>query len=444
MSDDPRRNLPKMNDILEHETLRDMPRDLVKHVARALLQEIRQESTGCTPADVYGRLRERLERLARPSLVPVINATGVVLHTNLGRAPWSAAAVASAADVASNYANAELDLSTGKRGERLQGVSRLLTQWTGAEEAIAVNNCAAAVLLSLTALARDQEVLISRSELVEIGGSFRVPDIIEAGGARLVEVGTTNRTRLADFERALTDRSAVLLRVHASNFELVGFTEETPLEQLVGLGRARGLAVVVDVGSGAMYGEAGEPDVREAVKAGADAVLFSGDKLIGGPQCGLCVGRREVIQRLRRHPLYRALRLDKVSLAALETTLRQHVMEENVPVRELMHLSADVLATRSQAFVAHAQHLGLHATVVDSEGRVGGGSMPSERLVSPAVQIGTPRPDHVKNRLRMGTQPVVCRVQNNALLIDLRTVFPRQEPALMDALVAAVTDESRP
>ena len=375
----------------------------------------------------------------RPGLRRVINATGVVLHTNLGRAPLAAAALEAAMDVGRGYSNLEYDLEAGARGRRLQGVEPLLCELTGAEAALVVNNAAAAVLLALSAHAGDGgEVVVSRGELVEIGGGFRVPDVIAQGGARLVEVGTTNRTRVADYAAAVTGRTRVVLKVHPSNYRVIGFTEAATLAELAELARARGLLLMEDLGSGALldlsrFGRPREPTVRERLEAGCDLVAFSGDKLMGGPQAGLLVGREAAVAPLRRHPLMRAVRPDKLTLAALEATLRLHRDPERaareMPVLRMLAQTPAELQARAERLRAALS--GLKAMVEPSEAYAGGGSLPGEAMESRAVTLAAADgPDALAARLRAGEPAVVGRVAHGRLWLDVLTVADGEVEAL--------------
>ncbi len=373
---------------------------------------------------------------ARGTLVPAINATGVVLHTNLGRAPLGEDARSAIAIAGSGYSSLELDLETGERGSRHVHAAARLRRLTGAEDALVANNAAAALLLALSALARDANVIVSRGELIEIGGAFRIPEIVETGGARLVEVGTTNRTRLADYRQALErggDRRTVLLKVHRSNFEIVGFTEETSVDELVSLG----VPVVYDLGSGllvsgASVGLPDEPDVPSAVRAGADVVVFSGDKLLGGPQAGIAVGKSGVIAAMRKHPLMRALRAGKLVLAALDATLAVYERGQGATLPTVAALSESRASVHVRASKLR-ELLGV-GEVVDTIARVGGGAQPTASIASAALRLETSEPDRVATRLRDGVPIVVGRIEGGALLFDLRTVGDGE----LDALAAAV------
>lgn len=428
MTADVLRTLPKVDLLVRDPALAAFPHPVAVGAARQVLDEVRAAvRDGAVDAvpDLVPRVVARARLLTGGRLVPVINATGVVVHTNLGRAPWSEAARAAAMRVA-GYCDLELDLGTGTRGGRLRGVAAQIRHLTGAEATLVVNNCAAAVLLGLTALAAGREVVVSRGELVEIGGSFRVPDVIASGGARLREVGTTNRTRLADYEAAVGPDTALLLKVHPSNFRVVGFTEEPSRTELVGLARRTGLLVVEDLGSGNLRAGGGEPSVREVVESGVDLVFFSGDKLLGGPQAGLVVGRADLVERLRRHPLYRALRVDKVVLAALEATLGDHVAGRAPPVTAMLEASPEVLAGRAQGLAGALRDLGVAVEVVDGRSVAGGGAWPGQELPSFAVRIVSSRPDGVATALRTGDPAVVARVSDGALLFDVRTLTDPQ------------------
>jgi len=428
----------------------DAPRVPAIAAARATLDERRAEllaGAGDDP-DLLVRARERLERAERASLRRVINATGVIVHTNLGRAPLPAAARAAVQRIAEGYANLELDLGTGARGSRHAHVDELLRELTGAEAAFAVNNGAGAALLAAAALAgtgtERTEVIVSRGQLVEIGGGFRVPEVIAQAGARLVEVGTTNRTRRGDYERAVGEATGAILRVHPSNFRQLGFVEEVAIEELCSLG----VPVIDDVGSGALAGGLGvlrdEPPVRRSVAAGAALVCFSGDKLLGGPQAGVLVGRADAVARARSHPLARALRIDKLSLAALEATLRLYrdpgLARREIPVLAMLTAGEDELAERARRL---ADGIGdaAHAEVVPAVGRVGGGALPLLELAGPVVAVAAPgaSPDELAARLRAGDPPVVGRIEAGRLLLDPRTLAPGE----LDTVAAAVRAAAR-
>lgn len=393
----------------------------------------------------------RLDAEAMPRLRPVINATGIVLHTNLGRAPLADAAARAAFDAGRGYLNLELDLDTGKRGSRQSGVRDGITAITGAEAATAVNNCAAATVIVLRAVAAGREVVVSRGQLIEIGGGFRIPEILAASGAVLREVGTTNITRLADYERAIGPNTAALMRIHTSNYRVRGFTKAVGLDELVALGKKHGIPVIDDAGSGqvidlAPFGLPGEPVVSAGIAAGADLVLFSGDKLLGGPQAGVIAGRADLIAYIEADPLMRAFRLDKMTLAALDATLRLYPDPtralRDIPVLQMLTTPLAALRTRSEAFAQRLSAIpGLTADVRDDVAYVGGGSLPDVAVptVVVAVEVVGVSDAELATRLRTGSPAVVGRVQDGRFLIDLRTVFARQEDELHAALNAAST-----
>ncbi|HZU22516.1 MAG TPA: L-seryl-tRNA(Sec) selenium transferase, partial [Terriglobales bacterium] len=380
-------------------------------------------------------------------LRPVINATGVVLHTNLGRAPLSAAALAHIAETAASYSNLEFDIAKGERGKRDVHVQRLCAALFGGGEdrsTVVVNNNAAAVLLTLNSLAEGGEVIVSRGELVEIGGSFRIPEIMAKSGAVLREVGTTNRTRIADYERAINERTRLLLRVHRSNFEIVGFTEQPGPEELVALGRKHKVPVVEDLGSGALFGmraagPSGEPTVLDSLAAGVEVVTYSGDKLLGGPQAGLITGRTELVKQIRGNPLFRALRVDKLIYAALEATLLAYVRQDNssIPAVRLIAAPADELRRRAEKISQEISGCSpLRCAVVATEAVIGGGAAPGATLPSfaLAVEIEGLSADDFAAGLRTAEEAIVARVEDGRVLLDLRTVFPEQDAALARAL----------
>jgi L-seryl-tRNA(Ser) seleniumtransferase len=391
--------------------------------------------------DAHADALARVHAREAPSLRRLINASGVIVHTNLGRAPLAPAAVDAVVDVAAGYSNLEYDLGRGERGSRHAHVEELLRELTGAEAAIAVNNCASAVLLATAALAGGRDVVVSRGQLVEIGGSFRVPDVVAQSGARLVEVGTTNRTRLADYEHAIGPETGAVMRAHQSNFRTVGFVEEPEIEELCALG----VSVIDDVGSGALAERvpelADEPPVRRSVAAGCAVVCFSGDKLLGGPQAGLMVGTREAIDGCRRHPLARAVRIDKLSLAALEATLRLYrdparALRE-VPVLRMLAAGEGELQRRAREM---CEVLGEGARVIRAAAKVGGGALPLLELEGPvcAIDPGTIGAIELARRLRMGDPPVVGRVREGWLVLDPRTIGDAEAPVAAEAVAAAL------
>jgi L-seryl-tRNA(Ser) seleniumtransferase len=410
---------------------------LATAVARAELAERR--AALLAGAEDEPDLVERARRRLQPSLRPVLNATGVVVHTNLGRAPLAAAARRAVAEAARGYSNLELDLSTGARGSRHDHVAGLLRELTGAEAAIVVNNCAAATLLAVAALAgHERDVVVSRGQLIEIGGGFRIPDVVVQAGARLVEVGTTNRTRLADYEAAITPGTAAVLRAHPSNFRTVGFVEDVEIEALCGLP----VPVIDDVGSGVLADDlpvlAGEPPVRRSVRAGAALVAFSGDKLLGGPQAGLLVGRADAVAACRRHPLARATRIDKLSLAALEATLMLYrdpaLARRELPALAMLDADQAELATRARRLAK-----GTGGTVVDAVGRVGGGALPLLDLRGPAVALDSAPTgaDALISALRAGDPPLIARIEDGQVLLDPRTLADDEIETAIAAVRAA-------
>lgn len=399
-------------------------------------------------------IQQRLSDLLAPRLKPVINATGILLHTNLGRAPLAAAAIEQMVATASSYCDIELDLESGERGHRHHVVEDLLCRLTGAEAAAVVNNNAAAVLLTLNALAMEREIVVSRGQLVEIGGSFRLPDMMQRSGATMVEVGTTNRTHLADYEAALTERTGLILSVHPSNYRVMGFTKQVELEELVALGRQHDVPVVEDLGAGALvdltdWGLPAEPLVADSVATGADVVTFSGDKVLGGPQAGLLVGRREIIDKIRSNPWMRALRCDKLTYAALEATLRlflhRESLPEHLPALRRLTTSPDQLRGRAAVVLTQLEPLtssGWTVDVVDSVAHAGSGALPLEEIASVALKIAPHglSVDALARRLRMGTPAVMGYVRDDCLLLDLRTVADDETASLTAALLAVATD----
>ena len=424
-------------------------RGVVTDGLRAALDDARAAiRDGAAPPDTAALLaaaQRHIHAVTAPSLVAAINATGVIIHTNLGRAPLSADARRAMLDVALGYSNLEYDLAAGARGSRYVHAARLLAELTGAQAALVVNNNAAAVTLALAALCAGQEVLISRSELVEIGGGFRIPDVLRQSGARLVEVGTTNRTYVRDYAAALTEQTAAILCVHSSNFKIIGFTHHPTRAELAELAHAHGRLLIDDVGSGALldttaYGLAPEPTPQASLAAGADVVTFSGDKLLGGPQAGIIVGRQALIDRLRAFPLTRALRVDKLTLAALHATLLHYRRGDltRIPIWAMIAATTDDLATRAHAWVDALEARGLNAEVVAAESTVGGGSLPGESLPTRALALAVASPDDLATRLRRGTPPVIARIEGDRLLFDPRTVLPEQDDALLAAITAAL------
>jgi L-seryl-tRNA(Ser) seleniumtransferase len=429
----------------------DLTVDAIHQVLDASREEIRG-GAACPTVDVLAdRVEQRLEAGLRPTLRPAINATGVIIHTNLGRAPLSAEARAAMDAVALGYSNLEYDLEAGQRGSRYVHAEGLLCRLTGAEAALVVNNNASAVLLILMALARGREVILSRGQLVEIGGGFRIPDVMRQSGADLVEVGTTNRTYVHDYEAAITERTAALMRVHRSNFRLMGFTYEPELADMVELARRHDLLLFDDLGSGTLldtapYGLTHEPTMQESVAAGASLISCSGDKLLGGPQAGLILGRAALIARLKRFPLTRALRVDKTTLAALQATLLHYLLgkaPQKVPVWRMISLEADQIEARARRWVGELAERGVPSAVVPGRSTVGGGSLPGETLPTHLVALALEAPDEIAGRLRAGEPPIIARIENDRLVLDPRTVLPEQEPALWDLVAQAAAVPSK-
>ena len=449
------RNLPSVDRLLQEPAVHDLIQtygheltvEELRHALDTARQQIRDGAL-CPPInEIAARAGAYLSALARPTLRPVINASGVIIHTNLGRAPLSTETRAAMTAAAIGYTNLEYDLEAGRRGSRYVHAEQLLCRLTGAEAALVVNNNAGAVLLTLTALAHGREVIISRSQLIEIGGGFRIPDVMRRSGARLVEVGTTNRTHLRDYRAAIGPETAALMRAHHSNFRIIGFTAEVPLGELVALAGEQGLLVFDDLGSGtlldtAAFGLAHEPTIQESVAAGADVVSCSGDKLLGGPQAGIILGRAELIARLRRHPLTRALRVDKTTLAGLQATLLHYLKGEaanKVPVWQMIAAPLDTLKQRANRWTQELRRGGAQATVIEGRSTVGGGSLPGETLPTWLVALEVDSPDALAARLRAGEPPVISRIENDRLCLDPRTVFAEEEEALLQAVRAALS-----
>ena len=411
------RDLPSVDRLLADRRLSSEPRELAVAAARVVLARAREEiREGGEPGPLVDAVLEELGRARRPSLRRVLNATGVIVHTNLGRAPLAGAALERVVEVGGGYSNLEYDLDRGGRGSRQNHLASVLQRLTGAEAALVVNNNAAAVLLALAALAEGREVVVSRGELIEIGDGFRIPDVLARSGARLVEVGTTNRTRAADYERVIGSDTALLLRVHQSNFRVVGFTEQPSLAELSGVAKRAGVPLVDDLGSGALAPIGDEPTPAESLRAGADLVSFSGDKLLGGPQAGVVVGRADLVERLRRHPLQRALRADKLTLAALEGTLTLALdprARDEVPVLRMLHEPLEQVRARADRLAELAS-----GDVEDTVARVGGGALPLAELPSAACAVE----EELAEPLRLGEPPIVGIVRDGRLLLDCRTL----------------------
>lgn len=449
------RDLPSVSDVLAQPAVAALLKD--GYPQEILTAAVRERIAAARDAVARGAAPPTTEEVGRGVAAAmegseadwptqVLNATGVILHTNLGRAPLSAESIHAAAAAAEGYSTLELDLDGGKRGSRHAAVARLLHRLTGAEDAIAVNNNAGAMLLGLAAVAAGREVIVSRGEASEIGGGFRIPDVLAQSGARLVEVGTVNRTYAVDYERAVTEQTAALLVVHRSNFQVVGFTHEPSLADIAAVGSAHGVPLLHDLGSGALvdtaqFGIGHETMPQESLAAGADLVFFSGDKLLGGPQAGLAAGRAGLVASLRAHPLARALRADKLTLAALHRTLLHYVRGEaveKIPVWRMIAASEEALATRARAI---AERVGASATVLDGASRLGGGSLPSDELPTRLVRIDPSTvggPDELAQRLRAGSPPVIGRIEGDRVLLDPRTVPPERDAELAVVVAAAL------
>ncbi len=452
------RHVPSVDQLLRTDAAREL-RELVglrrlTTIARSVTAEIRAlvrggqvngDSAESLLAETITRMQASVRAEGQTGLTSVINATGVILHTNLGRAPLSEAA-REAISEAARYCSLEYDLATGTRGGRGARVESLLRDLTGAEDALVVNNCAAAALLILQVIAGDGETIVSRGELVEIGGDFRVPDVMASSGTRMVEVGTTNRTHIDDYRRAINENTRLIMRVHPSNYRIVGFASSPETSELATLAREAGLPLYEDAGSGQLsdlrkYGVIDEPVVRDVVESGADVVSFSGDKLLGSAQAGVIVGTRAIVSRLRKHPLYRALRSDKLRLAALEATLVAHqkdVASLEVPVVQMLALTADEIEQRSRSLIEALEHTGIKLELVPGESAIGGGAGPTSTLPTTLIAITHERKSaqEIEHHLRLSSPPIIARISEGRVLLDLRTVFPEQIPALREALNA--------
>jgi L-seryl-tRNA(Ser) seleniumtransferase len=461
------REIPSVDELLARPHLVALAekagRGVVTQSARAVLADLREQlkrdsnatsgTAGATldPADIEMRVAAHVEALLAPSLVRVINATGVILHTNLGRAPLSASAAAEIAATAARYSNLEYDIESGERGKRDVHTARLLAQLVGAESAIVVNNNAAAVFLVLNTLAKGAEVIVSRGELIEIGDGFRIPDIMSESGAVLHEVGTTNRTRIRDYERAFNERTRLLLRVHPSNFRITGFTERPTLDELTALGRRLQIPVYEDLGSGCLAdltaNGISEPLARASCDAGVEVVSFSGDKLLGGPQAGVIAGKREIVERIRRNPLFRALRVDKLTIAALEVTLKAYLRGalDEIPALRMIRLTQEEIRARAEKCL-ELLPLGCRSNatleIIEAVSVIGGGSTPDQELPTFLLALSSPQysPAELEERLRRpnsGT-PIIARVDNDRVVFDLRTVFPDEEATLLTEIISAL------
>ncbi|MDA0734581.1 MAG: L-seryl-tRNA(Sec) selenium transferase [Chloroflexi bacterium] len=450
------RNLPSVDAVLSDPTLTEMltiyRRDWVVDLARQRLDQARQSirQGGEAPAadEVAASVGRDISAMLEPSPQRVINATGVIIHTNLGRAPLSKAASEAAVMAAQGYSDLELDVTTGRRGSRQAHLQSLVRALTGAEAALVVNNNAAALLLGLSALATGREVIVSRGEAVEIGGGFRIPDVLKQSGATLVDVGTTNRTYIRDYEDAVTDQTGAFVKAHSSNFRIEGFTAFVEPEEMVELGQRRGIPVLHDVGSGCLlnsekYGLAHEPTPQESVAAGVGLTFFSGDKLLGGPQAGIIVGEKGLVQKLERHPLARAIRIDKLSLASLTATLVHYLRQEaeqEIPIWRMISTPPEAVKQRAKSWQTTLEAPG---TVVPSKSAIGGGSLPGETLPSWALALSCAGieggAEEVMRRLRSGDPPVIARIEVDQVLLDPRTVLPDDDAALLRGLASALS-----
>ena len=446
---DPRRALPSVNALLETEDVRTLleraPRSMVVDAIRAAIEHARRAPADAPRAmDEWSRaIADELGSRQRLQLGPVINATGVVLHTNLGRAPLAEVALEAIRATSEGFSNLEYDVDSGSRGSRYDHCRALLRELTGAEDALVVNNCAAALVLALDQLAGGREAIVSRGELIEIGGSFRIPDIMAKSGARLVEVGTTNRTHLKDYADAIGPRTGAIVKVHRSNFTVDGFVAEVETAALAKLGAEHGVPLVHDLGSGLLsplegIGLGGEPTAREVIRDGASLVLMSGDKLLGGPQAGIIAGKAELIAMLAKNPLTRALRVDKLTLSALQATLTLHldpsVALREVPVLAMLAATTESLAARAKAIVATIGHAHSNVQVIETRASVGGGAFPTASIPSVALSFSNAAP--LETRLRRSATPVIGRIVDGCLLLDLRSVLPRQDATLASILSA--------
>jgi L-seryl-tRNA(Ser) seleniumtransferase len=454
------RSIPAVDEMMRHPTIMDLQNrhgrtGVLATVRQTLEDERRSIASGRSASaleTLIGNVHDAAESSLQRRLGRVINATGIVLHTGLGRAVLAAEAIEAVTEVASGYSNLEVDLESGRRGSRVARVCQLLCDITGAEAALAVNNNAAATLLAIRAAAADRDVIVSRGQLIEIGGSFRLPEIMEASGARLREVGTTNRTRINDYRAAISEQTGLLLHVHPSNYRIVGFTETTSVEELVELGKSRGVPVMDDIGSGALvdlarFGLPDEPCAARSLAAGADIVMFSGDKLLGGPQAGLVLGQRNIVEKISSDPLMRTYRLDKLTLAALEATLLLHLdpdkAVESVPALSMLAASQDVLAERAtelaDALRSAAPQLEVGTT--KSMSQAGGGSLPAIEFPSTVVQVRNPGIlglDEIAQRLRLGQPPVAVRIQDDSIVLDPRTLLGGDQDDLVSGFMDAI------
>jgi L-seryl-tRNA(Ser) seleniumtransferase len=447
---DSRRDLPSVSSLLETSgvkwLLEQHPRSVVLDAVRSSVEAARVAGGSLQTEEQWVEMiATAVRESTRPSLRRVINATGVVLHTNLGRAPLADAAISAIAHVAEGFSNLEYDIETGQRGSRYSHCVGLLRQLTGAEDALVVNNCAAAMVLSLNALAQRKEVLVSRGELVEIGGSFRIPDIMARSGAKLVEVGTTNRTHDDDYRRAITPKTGAIVKVHRSNFSIEGFTSEVSVERLAFIAAEHGLPVIHDLGSGLLlplddYGLSGETTASLAVAAGPTLVLMSGDKLLGGPQAGIILGRRDAIAKLRKNPFARAMRVDKLTLSALEATLRLYLEPERalkeIPLLAMLTQSVEEIESRARSIATSLRSHNVDSEIVPTTASVGGGAFPTAGIPSMAIVLQSDA-NRTEKKLREGEPAMIGRIADGKLLLDLRSVLPREDAVLVKAILQA-------
>jgi L-seryl-tRNA(Ser) seleniumtransferase len=446
------RALPSVDGLLLHHAIVDLIRTYSRQIVvdairlnidKSRHQILQNTLTAVDESALVEQISQSLEKQFEPTLRPVINATGVIIHTNLGRVLLSKSAQSAMMAVAGQYNTLEFDLENGKRGSRLIHASQLLRDLTGADDAIVVNNNASALIMILTAFAKDKQAVVSRGQLVEIGGGFRIPSIMEQSGAQLVEVGTTNRTRIADYANAVTESTSMFMRIHASNFRQIGFVEQPTLQELADTAHEHGVLTVDDLGSGTLIGTTGygldhEPTIQESVEAGMDLICFSGDKLLGGPQAGIIIGKQVLIDKLKKHPLARALRVDKLTYSALTATLEHYRRDEaltHVPVWQMISRSLEDITQ-----TAHRWASQIGGTVIAGESTVGGGSLPGATLPTGLLAIDTDSPDKVMAQLREGNSPVIARVSAGQILFDPRTVLPEQEIPLLDTILSIQTE----
>jgi len=454
------RNLPSVNQLLENPRLKEMVDNVNHRVVvdgvRTFLDDLRVQVSAATeevsiptPQELADKIADWLETEEQPALQSVINATGVILHTGLGRAPLAPAAAKAVAAIAEGYASVEVDLRDGQRGQRIRAVERLLCELTGAEAAAVVNNNAAATMLTLSAIAKGKEVIVSRGQLIEIGGSYRLPDVMECSGAKLKEVGTTNKTHPADYSNAIGEETGALLRVHPSNFEVVGFTKSVSTKELADIARPHDLPVIDDIGSGALidfskYGLTDEPVASDAIRDGADIALFSGDKLIGGPQCGIIIGKKKYIDQILSDPLMRAMRVGKMTLAALSATLQLYrnidEAEQTVPILQMLSTPVDNLKLRAEKIATQLKSNSKFSeiAVVEDQSMLGGGSLPTQRIATWCVSFGAAEGsvNSLAAAMRSSSPPVFGRVNKDRMLLDMRTVRPAEDLALVESMLA--------